>query len=241
MKLQRPFSLRASTICEDTGVRRTLTCQWVAFKMYYRLSPAQTADLEDASELTLYSGGYGGIQPVEDGIANFCCVVKQRYFAQAGLRWGEPHCEDAAGLSSPRDAARRCCATARQTDRNHSYPVWLHTPHNREWALLRRRSGCGNPLVHRRWHIHRPAYCPPCRYCIILPRSRRRSFSQNYAPQCCPRLRLAEFAANGLNNSAPRARGAAILPKSLARRDARDGRRVTRVTQPDAVRSTGVR
>jgi flavin-dependent dehydrogenase len=37
--------------------------------------------------LTLYSGGYGGIQPVEDGIANFCCVVQRRYFARAGLRW----------------------------------------------------------------------------------------------------------------------------------------------------------
>src|ERR1700744_3767008 len=33
--------------------------QWVAFKMYYRLSAAQTADLGDASELTLYAGGYG--------------------------------------------------------------------------------------------------------------------------------------------------------------------------------------
>jgi flavin-dependent dehydrogenase len=61
--------------------------QWVAFKMYYRLSASQTADLADASELTLYSGGYGGIQPVEDGIANFCCVVQRRYFARAGLRW----------------------------------------------------------------------------------------------------------------------------------------------------------
>jgi hypothetical protein len=61
--------------------------QWVAFKMYYRLSAAQTANLADASELTLYSGGYGGIQPVEDGITNFCCVVQRRYFARAGLRW----------------------------------------------------------------------------------------------------------------------------------------------------------
>ncbi len=55
--------------------------------MYYRLSAAQTADLASASELTLYSGGYGGIQPVEDGITNFCCVVQRRYFARAGLRW----------------------------------------------------------------------------------------------------------------------------------------------------------
>src|SRR5271163_817559 len=54
--------------------------QWIAFKMYYRLSAAQTADLGDASELMLYSGGYGGIQPVQDGITNFCCVVQRRYF-----------------------------------------------------------------------------------------------------------------------------------------------------------------
>jgi len=61
--------------------------QWVAFKMYYRMSADQTANLADASELTLYAGGYGGIQPVEDGITNFCCVVQRRYFARAGLRW----------------------------------------------------------------------------------------------------------------------------------------------------------
>src|SRR5579862_6033240 len=61
--------------------------RWVAFKMYFRLSAAQTADLADASELMLYSGGYGGIQPVEDGITNFCLVVKRWYFARAGLRW----------------------------------------------------------------------------------------------------------------------------------------------------------
>ncbi len=61
--------------------------QWVGFKMYYRLSAAQTADLARASELTLYAGGYGGIQPVEGGITNFCCVVQRRYFARAGLRW----------------------------------------------------------------------------------------------------------------------------------------------------------
>ncbi len=60
---------------------------WVAFKMYYRLTAAQTADLGDASELTLYAGGYGGIQPVEDRVTNFCCVVQRRYFARAGLRW----------------------------------------------------------------------------------------------------------------------------------------------------------
>ena len=35
----------------------------------------------------LYPGGYGGIQPVEGGIANLCCVVQQRYLARVGHRW----------------------------------------------------------------------------------------------------------------------------------------------------------
>jgi flavin-dependent dehydrogenase len=61
--------------------------RWVAFKMYFRLVPAQAAELAHASELMLYPGGYGGIQPVEDGIANLCCVVQQRHFARVGYRW----------------------------------------------------------------------------------------------------------------------------------------------------------
>lgn len=61
--------------------------RWVAFKMYFRLSPEQAADLAGASELMLYPGGYGGIQPVEEGIANLCCVVQHRYLPEKGNRW----------------------------------------------------------------------------------------------------------------------------------------------------------
>jgi flavin-dependent dehydrogenase len=61
--------------------------RWVAFKMYFRLTPAQAAELARASELMLYPGGYGGIQPVEGGIANLCWVVQQRHFARVGHRW----------------------------------------------------------------------------------------------------------------------------------------------------------
>jgi len=61
--------------------------RWVAFKMYYRLASAQAADLGHASELMLYPGGYGGIQPVEGGVANLCWVVQQRYLARVGNRW----------------------------------------------------------------------------------------------------------------------------------------------------------
>jgi flavin-dependent dehydrogenase len=61
--------------------------QWVAFKMYFRLAPEQAAELARASELMLYPGGYGGIQPVEDGVANLCCVVQQRHLARGMHRW----------------------------------------------------------------------------------------------------------------------------------------------------------
>jgi flavin-dependent dehydrogenase len=61
--------------------------RWVAFKMYFRLDAAQAAELAGVSELMLYPGGYGGIQPVEGGIANLCCVVQQRYLARVGYRW----------------------------------------------------------------------------------------------------------------------------------------------------------
>jgi flavin-dependent dehydrogenase len=61
--------------------------RWVAFKMYFRLAREQAAELAGSSELMLYPGGYGGIQPVEGGIANLCCVVQQRHLARAGHRW----------------------------------------------------------------------------------------------------------------------------------------------------------
>ena len=61
--------------------------RWVAFKMYFRLTQAQAAELARASELMLYPGGYGGIQPVEGGVANLCWVVQQKHLARAGNRW----------------------------------------------------------------------------------------------------------------------------------------------------------
>jgi flavin-dependent dehydrogenase len=35
----------------------------------------------------LYPGGYGGIQPVENGHANLCWVIQQKYLARVGHRW----------------------------------------------------------------------------------------------------------------------------------------------------------
>lgn len=59
----------------------------VAFKMYWQLAPAQAAALEGHVELVLYRGGYGGLQPVEDGAANLCCLVERAELQRLGGRW----------------------------------------------------------------------------------------------------------------------------------------------------------
>lgn len=59
----------------------------VAFKMYWRLAPAQAAALDGHVELMLYRGGYAGLQPVEDGAANLCCLVERAELQRLGGRW----------------------------------------------------------------------------------------------------------------------------------------------------------
>ena len=59
----------------------------VAMKMYFRLAPAQTAALAGHVDLLLYPGGYAGLEPVENGAANLCCLVQRSVLARLGGRW----------------------------------------------------------------------------------------------------------------------------------------------------------
>jgi menaquinone-9 beta-reductase len=59
----------------------------VAFKMYWRLAPRQANALEGHVELMLYRGGYAGLQPVEEGAANLCCLVERAALRQLGGSW----------------------------------------------------------------------------------------------------------------------------------------------------------
>jgi flavin-dependent dehydrogenase len=59
----------------------------VAFKMYWRLAPKQAAALAGHVELMLYRGGYAGLQMVEDGAANLCCLVERAELQWLGGRW----------------------------------------------------------------------------------------------------------------------------------------------------------
>jgi flavin-dependent dehydrogenase len=206
--------------------------QWVGFKMYYRLSPSQTADLADASELTLYSGGYGGIQPVEDGITNFCCVVQRRYFTRAGLRWEgllEKMQQDCPHL------AMRLRGAQPQLDK----PITItHIP----YGYLRRSTDEGLYCIGDQAAVI-PSFTGDG-ISIALHTARRAAaaylaeesapvFQPKLRSAMLPQMRLAEVAANGLNNALARA----VLPFCLRVWPGamRVTARLTRVTQPAAV------
>ena len=206
--------------------------KWVAFKMYYRMSAAQTADLADASELTLYSGGYGGIQPVEDGITNFCCVVQRKYFARTGLRWESLLAkmqQDCPHLAMRLDGAEPLLEK----------PITItHIP----YGYLRRATEDGLYCIGDQAAVI-PSFTGDG-ISIALHTARRAAaayLAAESAPVFQPKLRsamllqmrLAEVAANGLNNALARA----VLPFCLRVWPGamRVTARLTRVTQSAAV------
>lgn len=208
--------------------------QWVAFKMYYRFSPEQIADLGDASELTLYAGGYGGIQPVEEGMANFCCVVQQDYFAKAGLRWDGllnkmkqdcPHLamrlEGAVPmLDKPIAITHIPYGYMRRTTADGLYCI------GDQAAVIPSFTGDGISIA---LHTARRAAA------AYLAGEASASFQTNLRSAMRPQMRLAELAADGLNNALARA----VLPFVLRVWPGamRVTASLTRVTQPSPVTS----
>ena len=206
--------------------------QWVAFKMYYRLSGSQFADLGDASELTLYAGGYGGIQPVEDGITNFCCVVQRKYFARAGLRWEGllakmqqdcPHLAmrlDGAQplLEKPITVAHIPYGHLRRETEHGLYCI------GDQAAVIPSFTGDGISIALHTARRATAAYLDTEPATVFQPRLRSAMLSQ---------MRLAEFAADGLNNALARA----VLPFCLRVWPGamRVTAKLTRVTQPPAM------
>ena len=59
----------------------------VAFKMYYRLVPAQQEALANQVELILFPGGYAGLQLVENGAANLCLLITRRRLYDCDGQW----------------------------------------------------------------------------------------------------------------------------------------------------------
>jgi menaquinone-9 beta-reductase len=184
--------------------------QWVAFKTYFRLAPAQAAELADASELMLYPGGYGGIQPVEGGIANLCCTVQRRYLARAGHRWEnflakmQQDCPHLAMrlkgaellLAKPIAITHIPYGYIRRTTEEGLYCI------GDQAAVIPSFTGDGISIA-----LH-TARCAAAAYLAAEPAP---LFQPKLRSALLAQMRLAEFAANGLNNSLARA----VLPFCL--------------------------
>ena len=209
-------------------------CQWIGFKMYYRMSAQQTADLGNASELTLYDGGYGGIQPVEEGMTNFCCVVQRKYFARAGLRWAGllekmrhdcPHLamrlQNAEPLlDKPITVTHIPYGFIRRTTENGLYCI------GDQAAVIPSFTGDGISIALHTARRAAAAFLDSEPAPVFQPQLRKAMLAQ---------MRLAQFAADGLNNALARA----VLPFCLRVWPGamRVTARLTRVTQPPAVGS----
>ena len=184
--------------------------RWIAFKMYFRLGSAQAAELAHASELMLYPGGYGGIQPVEGGIANLCCVVQQRYLARTGNRWENflakmqqdcPHLATRlAGaeplLAKPIAITHIPYGYVRRTSEDGLYCI------GDQAAVIPSFTGDGISIA-----LH-TARCAVAAYLAAEPAP---IFQAKLRSALLTQMRLAEFAADGLNNSFARA----VLPFCL--------------------------
>ena len=193
------------------GHRRSEDPQrWVAFKMYFRLSPAQTVALAGASELMLYPGGYGGIQPVEGGVANLCCVVQQRYLPRGSNRWESflakmqqdcPHlamrleCAEPL-LDKPIAITHIPYGYIRRTTEDGLYCI------GDQAAVIPSFTGDGISIA-----LH-TARCAAAAYLAAEPAP---IFQSKLRAAMQAQMRLAELAADGLNNSLARA----ILPFCL--------------------------
>ena len=184
--------------------------RWVAFKMYFRLSPSQAAELAHASELMLYPGGYGGIQPVEGSIANLCWVVQHKYLARVGHRWENflakmqrdcPHLAmRLAGaeplLEKPVAITHIPYGHIRRTTDNGLYCI------GDQAAVIPSFTGDGISIA-----LHTAG----CAVAAVLAGEPAPLFQARLRSALLPQMRLAEFAANSLNNSLARA----VLPHCL--------------------------
>jgi flavin-dependent dehydrogenase len=71
----------------------------VGFKGHFRLAPDEAPALAGHVELLLFPDGYAGLEPIGDGLANLCLVVRQARLAALGGTW--PAVLDHVGRAVP--------------------------------------------------------------------------------------------------------------------------------------------
>ncbi len=60
---------------------------FIGFKMHFQLQENERAALANHVEIILFKGGYAGLEPIEDGKANLCLVVKKSEYIACGKSW----------------------------------------------------------------------------------------------------------------------------------------------------------
>lgn len=86
------------------GCARTVSGQGaIGLKMYLALAAGPNRTLDGATELTLFPGGYAGMQHVENGRTVLCIAVRREAFVRYGAAW--PALVAAIEGRSPRFAA----------------------------------------------------------------------------------------------------------------------------------------
>ncbi len=81
----------------------------VGMKMYFTLAPGAARSLQGATELTVFPGGYAGMQFVEQDRAVVCIAVRRQAFRDCGGNW--TGLLAVVGRASPRFAAQLAGAT----------------------------------------------------------------------------------------------------------------------------------
>ena len=133
----------------------------IAFKMYFQLAPAEKRALRGWVELTLFPGGYAGMQLTEEGDANLCLLVNRITFESCGNDWQEllkrilwqlfrTSCP--APGSSRTSAAEAACSLL-DTLRGASEK-------GGDGALAAWRSGSGHAVLLGRRYVNRAPQCP---------------------------------------------------------------------------------
>lgn len=112
-------NLAADTVFQATGKhdlrdqpRRHSGRDAIGMKMYFALAPGPAKSLEGATELTVFPGGYAGMQPVENGRAVLCIAVRRGSFQAAISGGGWANLIASIGQGSRRFAAMLAGARA---------------------------------------------------------------------------------------------------------------------------------
>jgi flavin-dependent dehydrogenase len=159
----------------------------------------------------LYPGGYGGIQPVQGGIANLCCVVQQRYLAPVGNRWEN-------FLAKMQQDCPHLAMRLAGAEPLLEKPIAItHIP----YGFIRRRTEDGLYCIGDQAAvipsftgdgISIALHTARCAVAAYLSEESAPLFQARMRSALLPQMRLAELAADGLNNSLARA----VLPFCLS-------------------------